>query len=207
MRQSLSIAVSHYFAATIADSHYVAAAHRTSLQQSLPAIAGSNFAAKISRRQLLSIAASHYLAASITRSNYVAAVANYNLSAAIAASHCWQLLRRSRLIPSQQSLQPLLAAITSLYRYDFSTAVAVSHGWQQLRRNRRDFHAAIAVYRGQPLICCSHCSPKPRRCSRYDLSAAACSNYVAAGDMTSRQQPLAAIPGTNFARRSSYHSP
>ena len=45
LRQSLSIADSHYSAAAIARRNYVAADDMTSLQQSLSAIAGSTFAA------------------------------------------------------------------------------------------------------------------------------------------------------------------
>ena len=47
LRQSLSIADSHYFAAAIACSNYVAVAAMTYRLQSLVAIAGSNFAAEI----------------------------------------------------------------------------------------------------------------------------------------------------------------
>ena len=58
LRQSLSIADSHYSAAAIARRNYVAAAGMTSLQQPLPATTcgtGNNFAAvtMISLRQLL----------------------------------------------------------------------------------------------------------------------------------------------------------
>ena len=67
LRQSLSIADSHYCAAAIACSTYVAAAAMTSLQQPLSAIAGSTFTAVdvISLRQSLSIADCHYFAAAV----------------------------------------------------------------------------------------------------------------------------------------------
>ena len=74
LRQSLSIADSHYAVAAIARRNYVAAVEMTSLQQPLSATTGKNFAAvtMISLRQSLSIADSHYFAAAIAGSHNVA---------------------------------------------------------------------------------------------------------------------------------------
>ena len=86
-RQSLSIADRYNFAAANACSNYVAAAAMTSLQWSLLAIAGSNFAAvdMSSLRQSLSIADSSYIAAAIAHSNYVAAVDVTSLKQSLSA--------------------------------------------------------------------------------------------------------------------------
>ena len=75
LRQSRSIADSHDSAAAIAGSNHVAAVAMTSLQRSLSAIGGSDFAAvpMISLRPSRSIEDSHDLVAAMARSNYVAA--------------------------------------------------------------------------------------------------------------------------------------
>ena len=75
LRQSRSIADSHDSAAAIAGSNHVAAVAMTSLQRSLSAIGGSDFAAvpMIPLRPSRSIEDSHDLVAAMARSNYVAA--------------------------------------------------------------------------------------------------------------------------------------
>ena len=87
----------------------------TSLQQSVLAIAGRNFAAvaMISLQQSRSIADCNYFAAAVAHRNYVALVDLPSLPpslSAIAGSN----FAAVAMISLQHSLQPLLAAIMSL---------------------------------------------------------------------------------------------
>ena len=91
LRQSLSIADSHDFAAAIAVSNLVAAFDMTSLQAWLTVIAGRNVSAvdTFSRRKSRSIVDNNYLAAVIAGRNHVDS--KFSAASAVCCSHLHQL--------------------------------------------------------------------------------------------------------------------
>ena len=96
LRNSLSVADSHDFAAAIVVSNHVAAFDMTSLQAWLSVIAGRNVSAVdvISRRKSRSIVDNNYLAAVIAGRNHVAAVDSNSLQPArYAAATCITLMQ------------------------------------------------------------------------------------------------------------------
>ena len=207
---SRGIAASSYLAAAVACSNYVAAVDMTSLS----AVAGSHFTAVAMSylRQSLSIADNHCLSA-IAGRNFTAVTrislrqysavshcwpqlrrcSSYDLSAAIAVSHCGQHRRRRDMI----SLRHSLSVADS---HDFAAAIAVSNLVAAV--DMTSLQAWLSVVAGRNFSAVAVISRRKSRSiadNNYLAAVIAGSNHVAAIASNSRQQSLyAAATGINY---------